>query len=167
MPAACEQYSLFSLSGDSGTLSGTFAAGNGASSQPPASGDADTAGSLPGAAAGVSFGSVLGDFAGDVPAEAVGEASGEALRGALSEVSGPLAGKTILFTGTLTDLPRGRAERLAEAAGADVVSGVSRKLDILVVGDSPGSKLTKAERLGVRIMTQEEFLRLVGGGGIT
>jgi DNA ligase (NAD+) len=73
---------------------------------------------------------------------------------------GPLAGKTVLFTGSLS-MPRGEAKRLAEKAGADVVSGVSRKLDYLVAGDDPGSKLDKARALGLRVLDEQEFLRLL------
>jgi DNA ligase (NAD+) len=75
--------------------------------------------------------------------------------------AGPLAGLTILFTGTLSGLTRGEAERLAEKAGAEVVSSVSRRLDLLVVGDSPGSKREKAQKLGVRILGEAEFLERV------
>lgn len=75
---------------------------------------------------------------------------------------GPLAGKTVLFTGTLDTMTRGKAKELAEAAGADVLSGISRKLDYLVVGDDPGSKLTKAQTLGIRILTEQEFLAMAG-----
>lgn len=72
----------------------------------------------------------------------------------------PLEGKSLLFTGNLS-MPRSEATRLAEEAGADVVSGVSRKLNFLVVGDRPGSKLNKARALGVTILSEEEFLRLL------
>ena len=71
-----------------------------------------------------------------------------------------LEGKTILFTGSLS-MPRGEAKRLAENAGADVVPGVSRKLDILVVGEDPGSKLEKARSLGVAVWDEKDFLRIV------
>jgi DNA ligase (NAD+) len=75
-----------------------------------------------------------------------------------------LAGKTVLFTGSLS-MSRGEAQRLAEAAGADVVSSVSRKLDYLVVGFDPGSKLDKARALAatgtLRIVDEQEFLRLL------
>jgi DNA ligase (NAD+) len=76
----------------------------------------------------------------------------------------PLAGKTLLFTGTLS-MPRGKAAELAEAAGADVASGVSRKLDYLVVGADPGSKLDKARSLGVTVLDEKQFLALLGDGG--
>lgn len=75
----------------------------------------------------------------------------------------PLAGKTILFTGALQHMTRKQAEEKAEAAGARVLSGVSKKLDILVVGEKPGSKLRKARELGtVQILSEKEFLELLG-----
>ncbi len=77
----------------------------------------------------------------------------------------PLSGKTILFTGTLP-LPRARAQALAEAAGAIPVGGVSRKLDYLVAGEKPGSKLDKARALGIPILDGEGFRRLLAGAGV-
>ena len=77
------------------------------------------------------------------------------------EARGPLQGKRVLFTGTLS-MPRNRAQRLAEEAGAVLAGSVSRKLDYLVVGDKPGSKLEKARGLGVTILSEEDFVRLVG-----
>lgn len=75
---------------------------------------------------------------------------------------GPLAGKTILFTGTLEKMGRKEAQDLAEKAGARNVSAVSGQLDILVVGASAGSKLKKAQSLGtVAIWTEEEFINQV------
>jgi len=75
---------------------------------------------------------------------------------------GVFSGKTILFTGTLTQLGRKEAQELAEAAGAKNISAVSGNLDILVVGENAGSKLDKANQLGtVQIMTEEEFLSMV------
>jgi DNA ligase (NAD+) len=91
-----------------------------------------------------------------------GAASGAS--GSAPADASPLAGKTLLFTGTLS-MPRGKATELAEAAGADVVSGVSRKLDYLVVGADPGSKLDKARSLGVMVLDEREFLALLGDGG--
>ena len=76
----------------------------------------------------------------------------------------PLAGKTILFTGTLSKMGRKEAQAKAEAAGAKNISAVSGNLDYLVVGEDAGSKLKKAQALGtVTILTEDEFLALVGG----
>ena len=80
-----------------------------------------------------------------------------------SDPDGAFAGKSILFTGTLERIGRREAQALAEAAGARNVSAVSGRLDILVAGEKAGSKLTKAQALGtVRIMTEAEFLEIVG-----
>ncbi|WP_461210967.1 NAD-dependent DNA ligase LigA [Desulfocurvus sp. DL9XJH121] len=76
---------------------------------------------------------------------------------------GPLAGLTMLFTGTLS-MPRPRAAKLAEAAGAKVVKAVSRNVDYLVAGDKAGSKLAKAESLGVNVLTEQQFMDLLAGG---
>ena len=77
---------------------------------------------------------------------------------------GPLFGKTILFTGTLSLMGRKEAQAKAEAAGAKNISAVSGNLNILVVGEKAGSKLKKAQKLGtVEILTEEEFVALVGG----
>lgn len=75
---------------------------------------------------------------------------------------GPLDGKTILFTGTLTGMTRQEAETLAARAGAKNISAVSSNLNILVVGEKAGSKLKKAQSLGtVEILTEEEFLQRI------
>ena len=71
---------------------------------------------------------------------------------------GPLTNKTLLFTGTLSSMTRDEAEKHAEEAGGRTVSGVSKKLDILVVGGSPGSKVRKAEALGIAIWDEARFL---------
>ncbi len=70
-----------------------------------------------------------------------------------------LAGKKLLFTGTLSR-PRDEYRRMAEAAGGVVLSGVSKKLDWLVAGDKPGSKLDKALALGVPVLDEADFLAL-------
>jgi len=75
--------------------------------------------------------------------------------------SGPLRGKRFLFTGELADLPRQKAQAMAEAAGGIVISAVSKKLDYLVAGDKPGSKLAKARELGVAVIDKTAFLELV------
>ena len=75
---------------------------------------------------------------------------------------GPLAGKKIVFTGALS-LPRSQAQDMARTAGATVLDSVSKNLDVLVAGEKAGSKLAKAEQLGIHIMSEEEFLSLVQG----
>ena len=70
--------------------------------------------------------------------------------------------QTFLFTGTLTEFTRDEAEALVEANGGKVISGVSAKLNYLVVGTDAGSKLDKAKALGtVKILTEKEFLKIV------
>ena len=76
----------------------------------------------------------------------------------------PLAGKTVLFTGTLS-ISRTAAQRLAEAAGAVVVGSVSKKLDFLVVGDKPGSNQAKAASLGITILDEQAFKAMLGHEG--
>ena len=73
---------------------------------------------------------------------------------------GALGGKKILFTGTLS-IPRSKAQTLAEDAGAEVVGGVSRKLDFLVAGEAPGSKLDKARALGIDVLDEDGFMALL------
>lgn len=80
--------------------------------------------------------------------------------------NGPLHGKNVLFTGSLS-LPRGRAQRLAEAAGAVLAGSVNKKLDYLVVGDKAGGKLDKAQALGVAVLDEAGFRALLATAGIT
>lgn len=79
-----------------------------------------------------------------------------------SAADGPLAGKSILFTGTLSQMTREQAETRAAAAGAQIAGGVSKNLSILVVGEKAGSKLKKARELGtVIIWSETEFIEML------
>ncbi|MCU0314105.1 MAG: NAD-dependent DNA ligase LigA [Solirubrobacteraceae bacterium] len=75
---------------------------------------------------------------------------------------GPLAGRAFVLTGTLPELTREQATERILAAGGRVTTSVSKKTDYLVAGDSPGSKLEKAERLGVPVLDEAALLELLG-----
>ena len=72
----------------------------------------------------------------------------------------PFAGKTVVLTGTLPDVSREEAKARIEALGGRVSGTVSKKTDLLVAGDEPGSKFDKAVKLGVRVVDPEEFARM-------
>jgi DNA ligase (NAD+) len=74
----------------------------------------------------------------------------------------PLTGKSVVVTGSLDSMSRDEAKEAVREAGGDWVSSVSKKTDFLVVGDSPGSKLDKAQKLGVKVIEEKEFLKLLG-----
>ena len=67
---------------------------------------------------------------------------------------GPLAGKTLVLTGSLPEWSREQATERISAAGGRVTGSVSKKTDYLVAGESPGSKLEKAQRLGVAVLDE-------------
>ena len=77
--------------------------------------------------------------------------------------STPVAGKTVVFTGTLATMGRNEAKARAEALGAKVAGSVSKKTDYLVAGADAGSKAAKAKDLGVTVLGEEEWLALIGG----
>lgn len=77
---------------------------------------------------------------------------------------GRLAGKVFVFTGELTGFTRDEASRLVASLGGKTASMVSKKVDYVVAGHEAGSKLEKAEKLGVKIISEEEFKRTMEGG---
>jgi len=77
---------------------------------------------------------------------------------------GSLQGQSFLFTGTLEQLKRSEAEAKVEAAGGIILSGVSSKLNYLVVGADAGSKLEKAKKINsIKVITEQEFIKLING----
>jgi DNA ligase (NAD+) len=74
---------------------------------------------------------------------------------------GPLEGKTVVLTGTLPELTREEAAALVKSAGGKVTNSVSKKTDFVVAGESPGSKLAKAESLGTEVLDEAGLLALV------
>ena len=79
-----------------------------------------------------------------------------------TSTGGTLEGQTFLFTGTLSKLKRTDAEEMVEQNGGSILSGVSSKLNYLVVGEDAGSKLEKAKKINtVKILSEDQFLKLL------
>jgi len=74
---------------------------------------------------------------------------------------GPLAGLTFVITGTLASMPRSNAEELIEKLGGSASDSVTKKTDYLVAGESPGSKLQKAQRYGTKLLSEQDLLELL------
>jgi DNA ligase (NAD+) len=76
-------------------------------------------------------------------------------------LTGPLTGQVLVITGTLASMSREEARSAARAAGAAVTDSVSRKTTLLVAGAEAGSKLKKAQELGVKVLDEQSFLALL------
>ena len=74
----------------------------------------------------------------------------------------PVAGKTVVFTGSLETMSRGEAKAKAENLGAKVAGSVSKKTDFVVIGADAGSKARRAQVLGVTCLSEQEWLDLAG-----
>ena len=73
-----------------------------------------------------------------------------------------LMGKVVLFTGTLTKVTRAEAKSIAQRMGAKVASAISKNTDYLIAGEKAGSKLKKAQELGIQVLTEEQWLEMLG-----
>ena len=94
--------------------------------------------------------------------EALPESSADNVSGSLHPKNSPIAGKTFVLTGTLPTLKRDQAAALIEAAGGKVSGSVSKKTDFVVAGEAAGSKLEKAQALGLAVLSEEELLGMLG-----
>ena len=86
----------------------------------------------------------------------------EADQAAAQREDGPLAGKTLVVTGTLASYSREAIQELIAQLGGRASSSVSKKTDYVVAGDQAGSKLDKANKLGVIVLTEDDFRKLIG-----
>ena len=87
----------------------------------------------------------------------------EIARGPSTDTTGSkVAGKTVVFTGSLEKMTRDEAKEQAIALGAKVSGSVSKKTDLVVAGPGAGSKLADAEKHGVKVLSEDEWLALIG-----
>jgi DNA ligase (NAD+) len=92
---------------------------------------------------------------------ASGVAWSESAGTAVEKPTGPFAGKIVVLTGTLAAMSRDEAKEKIEALGGKVTGSVSKKTDFVVAGEEAGSKLDKAKELGVTVLDEGKFLKLL------
>lgn len=78
------------------------------------------------------------------------------------EIDSPFAGKTVALTGSLSQMSRDDAKARLVELGAKVAGSVSKKTDLVIAGEAAGSKLAKAQELGIEVIDEAEMLRLLG-----
>ena len=81
------------------------------------------------------------------------------------EIQSSIAGKTIVVTGTMKRMDRSGIEALIESLGASASGSVSKKTDYVVAGESAGSKLNKANELGITVISEDKFFEMIGKQG--
>ena len=89
--------------------------------------------------------------------------AGTAQHGLTVTAGSQVAGKTVVFTGSLERMTRDEAKQQAVSLGAKVSGSVSAKTDLVVAGPGAGSKLAEAEKLGVKVIAEDDWLALIGG----
>jgi len=80
----------------------------------------------------------------------------------IAKVEGPFRGKTVVLTGSLAAMQRNEAKKIIESLGGKVTDSISKKTDIVILGENPGSKLDKARQLGIQVMEESAFLAMIG-----
>lgn len=79
----------------------------------------------------------------------------------VQEIDSPFAGKTVVLTGSLNQMSRDDAKERLVALGAKVAGSVSKKTDLVIAGEAAGSKLAKAQELGINVIDEAEMIRLL------
>ncbi len=79
----------------------------------------------------------------------------------VQEIDSPFAGKTVVLTGSLSQMSRDDAKARLVALGAKVAGSVSKKTDLVIAGEAAGSKLAKAQELGITVIDEAEMIRLL------
>jgi DNA ligase (NAD+) len=90
------------------------------------------------------------------------EKKGLRIKEKTQKATGKLSGKKVVLTGSLESMTRSQAKKLIEKEGGEAQSSVASTTDYLVAGEKAGSKLDKAKKLGIKVLTENEFKKLLG-----